>query len=56
MGVPPHWHVNRDPDIVQWFKKEKAAFWRGGSNRRFGGATRKELMACPSTAPEALKV
>lgn len=60
MGIPPHWHLihngQEGGDIAEWSKKQKSAFWRGGSNRRFGGVIRKELMSCPASAPEALKV
>lgn len=56
MGVPPHWQLLKDPDIVAWHKKASTAFWRGGSNRRFAEKTRKALLGCPSSAPEALQV
>jgi len=55
MAVSPHWELTKDPDIVQWFKKSPTAFWRGGTNRRFGGPIRKGLLECPSKATPALQ-
>lgn len=47
MAIPPHWSLLASPDAaVPWADKRDAAFWRGGSSRRFGGKTRKQLVGC----------
>ncbi len=47
MAIPPHWALLASPDAaVGWADKRDSAFWRGGSSRRFGGKTRKQLVGC----------
>ncbi len=41
--------------MVAWREKQQAAFWRGGSQRRFGGKTRKRLLECPGESTPALR-
>ena len=50
-----HSPIHEQSNKVAWRDKEQVAFWRGGSQRRFGGRTRKRLLECPAEVTPALK-